>query len=175
VHQDLIAQARALAKLDAKGKPKQANLKRAVSAAYYALFHFLVEEASRALIGSQHGQQGYRQSLARAFTHSTMKSACSSFGAGQLPTSVIKPLPRNPKGNYAVPKAIQHIADAFKELQQKRFLADYDLSERFKRSEVLTHIEEVEERIHEFARLRHSNDRQFFLVCLLAWKELASR
>ena len=37
MHEDLFSQAETLAKLDAK-KPKQANLRRAVSSAYYAVF-----------------------------------------------------------------------------------------------------------------------------------------
>ena len=44
MYDDLLEQARILAKLDVK-KPKQANLRRAVSSAYYAVFHFLVHEA----------------------------------------------------------------------------------------------------------------------------------
>jgi len=72
-----------LAKLDAK-KPKQANLRRAVSSAYYAVFHYLVHEACSVQIGSQHGQAPYRHALGRAFTHSVMKLACTSFAGGTL-------------------------------------------------------------------------------------------
>jgi hypothetical protein len=36
-HEDLLAQAVILAKIDLK-KPKQANLRRAISSAYYAVF-----------------------------------------------------------------------------------------------------------------------------------------
>jgi hypothetical protein len=41
MHDDLFAQAEMLAKVDAT-KPKQVNLRRAVSSAYYAVFHYLV-------------------------------------------------------------------------------------------------------------------------------------
>jgi len=51
VHKDLLEQAVRLAKLDAK-KPKQANLRRAISSAYYAVFHLLVDEACRVQIGA---------------------------------------------------------------------------------------------------------------------------
>jgi hypothetical protein len=51
--EDLLEQARVLAKLDTRGKPRQANLRRAVSSLYYALFHFLVERACRAIIGAR--------------------------------------------------------------------------------------------------------------------------
>lgn len=52
-HDDLLRQAERLAKLDPK-RPRQANLRRAVSSAYYALFHFLVDQSCRAAIGTQH-------------------------------------------------------------------------------------------------------------------------
>ena len=152
MHKDLLEQAQTLARIDIKGKPKQANLRRAVSAAYYSLFHFLVDEACRGILGRQHTQQGFRRSLARAFVHTTMKNACGSFAKGQLPASVIKALPKNQTGIYAVSKAIMSIADTFGELQKKRHLADYDLSERFKRSEVLTLIEQVEAHLADFEK-----------------------
>jgi uncharacterized protein (UPF0332 family) len=44
VYEDLLKQAVRLATLDIK-KPKQANLRRAISSAYYAVFHLLVDEA----------------------------------------------------------------------------------------------------------------------------------
>ena len=55
MYKDLLEQALRLAKLDAK-KPKQANLRRAISSAYYALFHMLVNEACRVQVGAQHNQ-----------------------------------------------------------------------------------------------------------------------
>jgi hypothetical protein len=45
-HEDLIEHALFLATLN-PGQPKQADLRRAVSAAYYALFHLLTTEAAR--------------------------------------------------------------------------------------------------------------------------------
>jgi hypothetical protein len=80
-HADLLAQAVSLAKMDVK-KPKQANLRRAISSAYYAVFHLLVDEACRAQIGGQHRQAPFRHVLGRAFAHGVMKEACKSFGGG---------------------------------------------------------------------------------------------
>ena len=44
LQQDLLRQARHLATKEPR-RPSQASLRRAVSAAYYALFHLLVDEA----------------------------------------------------------------------------------------------------------------------------------
>jgi hypothetical protein len=174
VHDDLFSQAETLAKLDAK-KPKQANLRRAVSSAYYAVFHYLVHEACCVQIGTQHSQAPFRHALGRAFTHTVMKLACTSFGGGTLKESVVKGLPRDANGNYPIPKAIKDIAAAFVDLQEKRYLADYDRSERFNRSDVLILIQEAKNRVAKFSELAASDDKKLFLACLWAWKELTNR
>ena len=47
---DLITTARSLTELDPR-QPTQANLRRAVSTAYYAVFHLLAHTAADLLIG----------------------------------------------------------------------------------------------------------------------------
>ncbi len=170
MHKDLLEQAVRLAKLDAR-RPKQANLRRAVSSAYYALFHLLVDEACRVQIGAQHNQSSFRQVLGRAFVHSVMKEACKSFGGGTLKKGAAKGLP----ATYATPIEIRELAATFVVLQDYRHVADYDLTERFKRSDVLLLINEVQRRIRAFTNLESSTEKRFFLSCLWAWKELANR
>jgi hypothetical protein len=170
MHKDLLEQAVRLAKLDVT-KPKQANLRRAVSSVYYAVFHLLVDEACRAQIGSLHNQAPLRQVLGRAFAHRVMKEACKSFGGGTLSKGVAKGLP----AGFAIPQEIRQMAATFVDLQDSRHLADYDLTERFKRSDVLTLIAEVRKQSDNFSNLAASNEKRFFLACLWAWKELANR
>jgi hypothetical protein len=170
VHKDLLEQARRLATIDIK-KPTQANLRRAISAAYYALFHLLVDEACRVQIGAQHNQAPFRQVLGRAYAHGVMKDACKSFGGGTLKKGVFKGLPTG----FTIPEEIRELAMTFVDLQDKRHLADYDLTERFDRSDALGLIDQVERRVEDFGNLAPSNEKRFFLACLLAWKELANR
>ncbi len=170
MHDDLLAQAVSLATIDTK-KPKQANLRRAISSAYYAVFHLLVDEACRVQIGSQHNQAPFRQVLGRAFAHGVMKEACKSFGGGTLRKGVSKGLPVG----FTVPAEIREFADTFVDLQDNRNLADDDLTERFKRSEVLALIAEVRKQIENFKNASPSNEKRFFLACLWAWKELSNR
>jgi hypothetical protein len=170
MHKDLLDQAVSLATLDAK-KPKQANLRRAISSIYYALFHLLVAEACRIQIGTRHNQAPFRQVLGRAFLHGVMKDACKSFGGGTLKKGVAKGLP----SGFTIPPEIRQLATTVVDLQDWRHLADYDLTERFKRSDVLTLVEQVKQNIQDFTKLPSSNEKSFFLACLWAWKELANR
>lgn len=81
IHDDLLEQASHLATRDRKGKPKQANLRRSVSSAYYALFHLLVGEAAARLLAPK-GLAGLRVGLARQFTHECMKTASRAVASG---------------------------------------------------------------------------------------------
>lgn len=170
MHLDLLEQAEQLAALDPK-RPRQANLRRAISAAYYAVFHALVDEACASQLGAQHDQARFRHVLGRAYTHATMKNACASFRGGTLKASVQKGLPTG----FTIPAEIQEVAQNFVELQESRHLADYDLTERFRRSEVQALIRNTRQRLEAFTQLPSSNEKKFFLACLWAWKELTNR
>jgi uncharacterized protein (UPF0332 family) len=170
VHEHLLEQAVTLARLDLR-RPKQANLRRAISSAYYSVFHLLVDEACRVQIGSVSNQAQFRQVLGRAFTYGIMKEACKSFGGGTLKRGVAKGL----SVTFNIPAEIRELADTFVDLQENRHLADYDLTERFKRADVLVLIAEARQHIENFRNLAPSNEKQFFLACLWAWKELANR
>lgn len=174
MYEDLIDLAESIAALDKK-KPKQAHLRRAVSTAYYAVFHYLVDEACCAQIGTHHTQKEHRHALGRAFSHTVMKDACTSFAGGTLKESVVKGLPRDSAGQYVIPREIRDMARTFAELQGKRHLADYDLTERFRKSEVMTLIQQAREHVERFRQLTESDVRKFFLASLWAWKDLKNR
>lgn len=170
MHQDLLLQARHPARHD-PGKPCQVNLRRAISSAYYALFHALVDETCRLMIGARHSAAPFRHVLGRAFAHGTMKQACAAFAGGTLTATVAKGLP----AAFSIPIEIKILARAFADLQDKRHLADYDRTERFRRSDVLMLIDQVETTLNAFAELPSSIEKKFFLICLLAWNARAGR
>ena len=92
-----------LATIDAK-KPKQANLRRAISSAYYAVFHLLVDEACRVQIrDATQSRRHFVRCLEGRFAHGVMKEACKSFGGGTLKKGVAKGLP----AGFTVPAEIR--------------------------------------------------------------------
>lgn len=66
---DLLEQAHYLAKREPK-RPRQASLRRAVSTAYYSLFHLLISSAILQWKGVHQ-----RAQMARGFEHGAMKDA----------------------------------------------------------------------------------------------------
>ena len=70
---DLLEQAYHLANKE-RDSPTQASLRRAVSTAYYALFHLLIDEAVR-----QWAVERQRSALGRAFEYKAMKNVCEDY------------------------------------------------------------------------------------------------
>src|SRR5271165_93304 len=85
---DLLKQAETLANQD-QTRPKDASIRRAISTAYYALFHFLLDEAAGILVGTSQSDKPLRHILVRCFVHGKMGSACERIVA-----LVTKPIPR---------------------------------------------------------------------------------
>jgi uncharacterized protein (UPF0332 family) len=159
---DLLEQARHLATTD-RWRPKQANLRRAVSSAYYALFHMLVGEASARLLGRRLAR--YRAGLGRAFTHEALKATSRAFADGALPGL----------GALPVPPALVALADTLVQLQTRRHSADYDRAAQFGRTEVLELIEQAEATRVAWRSLRRHEMAELFLLSLLAIKNLRDR
>jgi hypothetical protein len=120
----LLATAKALATLQPR-RPRQSDLKRAASTTYYAIFHALAQICANELIGNasarEEGDAWIR--VYRALDHGTARNACrNAIPAG-------------------FPKAVRDFADAFVDLQLKRFEADYDPRQKLSKSWVLNDIE----------------------------------
>jgi hypothetical protein len=71
---DLLEQAQHLSRRERR-RPRQASLRRAISTAYYALFHLLIDDATSTLVS----RAELRARFARAFDHGDMKNASRAF------------------------------------------------------------------------------------------------
>ena len=162
---DLLAQATLLATKEAR-RPKQASLRRSVSACYYALFHLLVHDAVRRFVGGNN-RDALRNCLARAFDHGVMRRVAHQFAAAHIS-------PRLSPGLNGLPlqHQIRNVSETFVDLQQCRHEADYDMGRRFTRVEVLDLIGNAERAFAEWREVRHSLQADTFLVGLLAFEKI---
>lgn len=147
---DLLTQADYLAKLSPM-RPKQANLRRSVSSAYYAVFHAMCLSNANCLIGtgSRKPENAWIQAY-RAIDHGKAKASCKTVA------------------NMSFPKEIKDFANAFISLQEHRHRADYnpDPSTNFSKAEVFKLITGARKAV---AALENAsiNDRRAFAVHLL--------
>ena len=155
--QELLELARALAGLHPE-KTHQASLRRAVSTAYYAIFHLLISEAT-----SNWARPELRNSLGRCFDHGPMKSA-SEFQVAQM----------NALKTSSLTEADQDlltVANSFVQAQQRRIDADYNLAKEWGALEVSAHIGSVEEAFRAWRRISQDAKAQAFLVSMLGAKD----
>ena len=132
-------------------KPRQSNLRRAVSTAYYAMFHCLASCCADTLVGSQgadRSKPAWRQ-VYRALEHGFAKNSCRN-------QSIVKKFP----------KEIEDFANAFVALQEKRHSADYDPLSSFSKLEVISDIAATRQTIKSF-RSVHIKDRRAFAAFVL--------
>lgn len=137
-----------------RGRPRQTDLRRALSAAYYALFHTLAKNCADLLVGSRAStrtRQAWRQ-MYRALDHGKVKKRCTE----RRPRRVLRMFPQE----------MQDFADQFVRMQGVRHRADYDPLEQFSRADVSQFIQETKTAITEFLQVDRS-DRRAFAVFVL--------
>jgi uncharacterized protein (UPF0332 family) len=154
----LLEQAKHLAKREKK-KPRQASLRRAVSTAYYSLFHLLIHETT---LNWKRVEQ--RPLLARFFEHGKMRAA-SERQRGEINT-YLRTNPR-PCPELECAKHLHNVADALLHAQQQRQRADYDNAAAWTRIEVLGLIDLVERAFQSWRKIREEPTAQAYLISLL--------
>jgi uncharacterized protein (UPF0332 family) len=161
---ELLAQARFLANLDPHN-PIQANLRRAVSSAYYAVFHLFSSEVAAQIISS--GPSGLRERTQRAMNHNSMYKAAESFSQ---PGTRPRNLPADIDLAGPISADLVSIAKGFKLLQDERHAADYDVSQSFDRIKVLALVQTAEDIFADWGNEKASGNAPVFLASLMFWQ-----
>ena len=137
------------------GRPRQAELRRAVSAAYYAMFHALAQCCADTLVGASRAsrnQQAWRQTY-RALEHGHTRNQCAN-----------RPM------LSGFPAHIRRFGDLFVYMQRLRHIADYDpdpeTEEDFTRDRALQLISETSRTITDFQSADAIDRRAFALFRL---------
>ena len=139
---DLIEVARPMTE-SRHAPPPQAGLRRAVSTAYYAMFHCLAASAANLFIGTERNPAWHR--TYRALEHGRARTAC-----------------RQAQAMPEFPVEIRDFADAFVELQIERQKADYALdTAAYPKSDVLDYIVSAELAINRFEQAAVEARRAF--------------
>jgi len=149
---DLLAVGSRLARAS-PSKPRQADLRRAVSSAYYAVFHALAKNVADTMIGAAKGnrsEQAWAQAY-RGLQHGDARVACEAVR------------------NLVFAQGIKDCAEAFVQLQTARHAADYDPLYRLTRGDALEAVRRAKDAIGALRSAR-SMDRRAFAVQVLVRK-----
>ncbi len=145
----MIVTARKLANASPQ-KPRQADLRRAVSTAYYALFHAMAKDAADVLVGvgPDRPDKAWAQ-VYRALQHGDAKNACAQVRKLGFPATIVT------------------CADTFVTLQESRHSADYDPDHRVLRADAISAIKQANNAIDALLSTPRKDRRAFSVLLLL--------
>jgi uncharacterized protein (UPF0332 family) len=148
-HDDLL---RLASDLVARDGATQADLRRAVSTAYYALFHLLVSETTL-----NWKRNSSRNALGRMFDHGMMK---------RVSDRVAKKTPFAGEDLINV-SGLRLVAKAFVDLQDWRHTADYDNGKFWNLLETIDAVARARSAFIVWNDIKHTDIAQEYLVSLL--------
>ncbi|WP_170571109.1 hypothetical protein [Ruegeria atlantica] len=112
-------------------RPTQANLRRAVSSCYYAVFHALAKVAADSMVGAVKSKRSNKAwvEVYRGLGHGNCYQGCKEAS------------------KKSFPQELQDFADAFVQLQNARHRADYDPTFRLQKKDVQIYLNLAEQSI----------------------------
>jgi uncharacterized protein (UPF0332 family) len=124
-----------------QGQPRTTNLRRAISSAYYALFHAIslavaMEALPNAVAGEQYGYTRY-------VNHMAIKRVCEWVSGDTAPRHVRECVTRL-RSN----RDLSDVASAFAMLHEQREAADYDHDADFARAAALAAVRQADRAIN---------------------------
>jgi uncharacterized protein (UPF0332 family) len=161
---NLLKQAEALIRRPegSKGRVEQAAIRRSISTTYYALFHFIINRATRRIVGTRNEHAQQRNILARRFEHAALKRVMFEVASPSLKKSSATFLGvANHLGRAPAPAFARELGAVFADAQSKRHEADYDLNARLTLSDAQALIERARAAIAAWESAADQNDRDF--------------
>ena len=133
-----------------RGRPRQTDLCRAISAAYYAMFHALAQSNADALVGAANRRRPTWRQTYRALEHGEARRRCNNL-----------------EQMREFPLGIQEFGRNFVDTQKLRHTADYDPDAQFTRLQVLEIIIAAENAIEALDNADREAKHSFAIYILL--------
>jgi len=165
-HKHLFEQAERLA-APAADAPKQVDIRRAISSAYYGLFHFVLTAAADQYIGVTKRATSEYGRVYRSVDHKSLRELCEDV---KKPTLPAKYAVHQPAGGFG--PNIVAFATAVVDLQEKRHSADYDPMIRVKLSDAQLAIRTAKAAIRRFNQARSARRKAFLSLLLFPPRRL---
>ena len=162
---DLQVQANMLAKID-KTRPKQINLRRAASAAYYAMFHELCQLIADEFVGKNSSTERAWLQAYRALNHGEARNRCKLIVDAKRKQRNSTNDVRDKDMNF--PSEVVAFADKFTSLQKTRHEADYDPQlPPYRREDIIGFVEMADKVRRDLRRVAPKHRKAFAVFLLL--------
>jgi len=159
----LFEQATRLVEPPPAGPPRQVDIRRAISSAYYGVFHATLAAAADEFVGVTQRSTSRYGLVYRSVDHKSLRELCAEV---RKPTLSAKYVRYQPQGGFG--PDIPVFAAAFLELQEKRHAADYDPLIRVRTSDALLAIGTARSALVRFAQASASRRKAFLSLLLFS-------
>ena len=159
----LLDQAARLTAPPGGGAPRQADLRRAISSAYYGVFHAVVTGAADDFVGRTQRHTPRYELVYRSIDHRSLREICEDVVKTTLPAKYLK---YEPKGGFG-PDLIA-LATAVIELQEKRHAADYDPLFRVRMSDAVLAVATGRTALVRFRSANRTRRKAFFSLVVFS-------
>ncbi|HEY0909354.1 MAG TPA: hypothetical protein VGD75_03885 [Bradyrhizobium sp.] len=150
----------AAATLSRSPSPNEAERRRAVSGAYYGLFHTITQAAASSVAA---GHLALQRQISRVFNHSIAKQTCIEFAklspSRKEPLKSLLPTSIDPR--------LMLVARYFPQVQDARERADYDLQFPVTQSFAIERVRLAQDAAQAFFDVRHLPETTVFPTALL--------
>lgn len=143
------------------GRPRQADIRRAISAAYYGVFHAVITKAVDQFVGAANRDSSQYGLVYRSVSHSKLRELCNEVQKSRLSSRYRPYVPPEGFGLHIVA-----VAEAIVELQEKRHSADYDITILVTRSDPVLAVAAARAALKRFDQASPT-ERLAFLSLLL--------
>lgn len=162
LHEDLIRQAIRLLGSPSERSNREVDFRRAISSAYYALFHAICSDAAD-LLGPDVSEE-VRHRIRRWFDHAQIKVLCGRLTKPQLDQPLFELIGTAPSQD------LRFVASNFLLLQNERHLADYDAGYATTWEEARLIVELGIRALEAWSRLHRTSELNIFVLSLLGWR-----
>ena len=163
----LFEQAEKLVSPPPAGAPRKVDLRRAISSAYYGVFHATLTAAADEFVGKANRSDRRYALIYRSVDHRTLKQLCTEVNKQQPSRPFV---PYFPKSGFG--PDIQNFAAAAISLQEKRNSADYDPLIRVTSADAKLVIEKARTALERFDKADQTLRRVFLTLLLVRPRKL---
>lgn len=145
----------------------QIDLRRAVSNAYYAVFHELCSMAAEMVVGDGNDLKRAWLQAYRSLDHKPLKNRLLKVWKFSELSDEKKEKRQADNTDLNFPSEVTDVADSFASLQNERHEADYNPQQRFNREEVVLSIGSAQQCLVNLRRLEEKHKKALVtFICL---------
>lgn len=165
----LLDQADKLKAPPSSGPPRQVDLRRAISSAYYALFHAIATAAADEFVGKTHRSSPRYALVYRSIGHDRLRQLCKDFIRPKLPEKYAGYEPKSGFGDELIA-----FATALVDLQERSHLADYDPLFRVKTTDAFLAIKTSRTALDQFGQANRTGQKMFLTLAIFPPRSIST-